>query len=231
MASGQTGFFEIVNTAINTPYTNAANYDMVLRTDQRQQKLLIGNGSNTTPAITLSNNFVGINTTPSFPLHVNGGIGYQTYAFSFSTANSATVGSTNSSGGAIPYTVADSNLPITTISNSGVRVPVKGIYMFTVIMGLVSTASGTFRCGINRSAAGTSSVTFNSISNNSEFIALFSQEQYNSQVMSVTCNVVAYCNANDYVRVFAMNGPTSTVTTYSWGPTTNVFSGYLISQL
>lgn len=58
MASGQTGFFEIVNTAINTPYTNAADYDMVLRTDQPQQKLLLGNGSNTTPAITLSNNRV-----------------------------------------------------------------------------------------------------------------------------------------------------------------------------
>ena len=61
--TGTTGFMEIVNSNIYIPFSTASNYDMILRTDQIQQRMFIGNGSNSSnmPALILSTNNVSIN--------------------------------------------------------------------------------------------------------------------------------------------------------------------------
>lgn len=60
-------YIEIVNTAINPYFTNANNYDLIIRTDTVNQKLLLGNGSNTSIAgITLSNNIVTLAYSPRY---------------------------------------------------------------------------------------------------------------------------------------------------------------------
>ena len=65
--TGTTGFMEIVNSNIYIPYSTASNYDMILRTDQIQQRMFLGNGSNSSnmSALTLSSNNVSINNSIS----------------------------------------------------------------------------------------------------------------------------------------------------------------------
>jgi hypothetical protein len=60
--TGRTGFMEIVNSNIYIPFSTASNYDMVLRTDQIQQDMFLGNGSNSSnlPSIIFSSNNFGI---------------------------------------------------------------------------------------------------------------------------------------------------------------------------
>jgi hypothetical protein len=67
--TGTTGFMEIVNSNIYIPYSTATNYDMILRTDQIQQRMFIGNGSNSSniAALILSTNNVSINNPISTP--------------------------------------------------------------------------------------------------------------------------------------------------------------------
>lgn len=71
MASGQTGYFEIVNSNISVPFTTASNYDMVIRTDAKSQRMFIGTGSSNIPVILLSSNLMGVNTvSPVSTLHI-----------------------------------------------------------------------------------------------------------------------------------------------------------------
>lgn len=69
--TGQTGYFEIVNSNISVPFITASNYDMVIRTDAKSQRVFVGTGSNNLPTILLSSNVMGINTvSPVSTLHV-----------------------------------------------------------------------------------------------------------------------------------------------------------------
>lgn len=56
--TGTTGFIEIVNSNMYIPFSTASNYDMVLRTDQIQQRMFLGNTNNSSnmPALILSSN-------------------------------------------------------------------------------------------------------------------------------------------------------------------------------
>lgn len=70
-STGQTGYFEIINSNIFVPFTTASNYDMVIRTDQKSQRIFVGTGSNNLPTLLLSSNVMGINTVgPICTLHV-----------------------------------------------------------------------------------------------------------------------------------------------------------------
>lgn len=61
-------YIEIVNTSINPHFTNANNFDMIIRTDTVKQQLLIGNGSNNSVSsgIALSNNIMNLAYSPRF---------------------------------------------------------------------------------------------------------------------------------------------------------------------
>jgi len=60
--TGTTGFLEVTNSNIFIPYATASNYDIAFRTDQIQQKMFLGNGSNASamPGIILSSNNIGV---------------------------------------------------------------------------------------------------------------------------------------------------------------------------
>ena len=67
------GICEIVNTSITTPVLGASNLDLVFRTETQGQKMMLANGSNVVPGLTLSNNLVGIGkSNPAYTLDVNG---------------------------------------------------------------------------------------------------------------------------------------------------------------
>lgn len=112
--SGQTGFFEIVNSNISIPYLSASNYDMVIRTDKINQRIFIGNGSNpsTLPGIILNNNNVGINiSNPTEKLHIVGNI-IVTGSISGSGTNITSLNATNITTGILPVALI-ANLAIT----------------------------------------------------------------------------------------------------------------------
>jgi hypothetical protein len=228
------GLFEIVNTAGNTPFTNASNNDFSIRTTTNQQKILLGNGSNTTAGITVSNNMVGVNTTPSYPLQVNGMMNYNSYAFYFWLGNN--VGLT--SGNPIPFAYADSNLPYTTITANGFRAPVNGIYLISTGLNLGNPGTSTvYRGAILRSSnLNTTNVGYEGYRTSPEIVALMTQEQANSTVYNQQNSVVVYCNSNDYIRVFVTPYAPNGFVTYTWPNGTSNYkfcylTGYLISQM
>lgn len=69
---------EIINTALlnsNSLLSNVVNYDFQIRTTTPGQKIVIGNGCNLLPAITVSNNLLGVaNTSPSYTIDVAGDV-------------------------------------------------------------------------------------------------------------------------------------------------------------
>ena len=67
------GWIEIINTDISTPFTGAVMDDMVFTTALSNQRICFASGSNTVPVMTVSNNQVGIGTmTPQATIHVAG---------------------------------------------------------------------------------------------------------------------------------------------------------------
>ena len=67
------GWIEIINTDISTPFTGAVMDDMVFTTALSNQRICFASGSNTVPVMTVSNNQVGIGTmTPQATMHVAG---------------------------------------------------------------------------------------------------------------------------------------------------------------
>ena len=67
------GWIEIINTDLSTPFTGAVMDDMVFTTALSNQRICFASGSNTVPVMTVSNNQVGIGTmTPQAAIHVAG---------------------------------------------------------------------------------------------------------------------------------------------------------------
>lgn len=60
------GYFDIVNTSIASSFSNATNFDLAISTDNVNQQILLGNGSNIQAGITLNNNHVTLLNQPRY---------------------------------------------------------------------------------------------------------------------------------------------------------------------
>lgn len=119
-----TGIFEIVNSNISVPVTGAINSDLVIRTETLAQKLLLSNGSNVVPGITLSNNYVGIGkTNPASPLDVANDISYSGSLVQNGTklrfCNGSAVGSASSTPVTVTFPFTFTTIPSLSFSCSG----------------------------------------------------------------------------------------------------------------
>ena len=159
---------------------------------------------------------------------VSGTIKYSNYAFQFTGTANATI----TIGNPISYTSSNSSLPYTTITSGCFQAPISGIYHFNAGIHSVTNVAASWKAGILQSSS--LSVTnipyanFNTVS----FIATCLQETSttNSILFSANMSAVTYCNAGDYIRVFAIPSAGTGQTNYSWGSYNNILSGYLISQ-
>jgi hypothetical protein len=234
-----TGQCEIVNSNLNIPFLNAKNNDLVIRTDNTQQKVLFGNNSNVLPGITLSNNYVGFNVNPVTPFQVGGPIKYSNYAFSFSIGSN---GKSLTYGNPLPFDTADSNFPYTTITSNAFKAPVKGLYMISAGFNLYNVTSCGYLGAIHKSSNinATPSLApyefyYNAASNN-EIVAYMIQEYVAATSYCQQCSVVVNCNSNEYIRVMVTPTLANSFQTYPWaGSTSNsklcFLTGHLICPL
>ncbi len=170
---------------------------------------------------------VGIGSSaPTHALDVNGTIKYNNYAFYFSGTPNAAI----TIGNPIVYTSYNATLPYTTIVNGFFQAPVSGLYFFTAGVNTVSSSGAFWRAGIFQSSSlAVSSIPFASF-NAYSFIATSMQEVTSATFFSANMSAVAFCNAGDYIRVFAVPLSGASQTNYSWGNYNNFLNGYLISQ-
>ena len=189
------GICEIVNTSITTPVMGASNLDLVFRTETQGQKMMLANGSNVVPGITLSNNLVGIGkSNPIYELDVVGNINMSGLLYK----NNSRLPSFRASGGA--NTQANgSTLVFTTVAfnngngyNSGTGVftaPMAGYYW----MHYSATTDGqqqywNIELQVNNAA----------IENNVGY-------NNNGVTRTVSCTSFLSLNTNDTVRMFNPN--------------------------
>jgi len=216
-----TANLEVVNRTINTVFSNTLENDVALYPASSNQSIHLGcaTGSNSAIKITSSNVEISrpINSVAN------------NYAFFFTAVAAA-----NFVGNVLPFSSANSSYPYTTITGYGFQAPVKGLYFISTTVNLDNGTYTQWRAGVYRSANLSVTTLTPSAYNTETNIVLplhFEFGTSTSHTLSTSSSGVIFCNAGDYIRVFATPSTAGTLRTYSWGAYNNVLTGYLISQM